>query len=163
MNRAEINQAVTDIKGWFDRTKCKKHMNGPASNADMQRLEKGIDARLPDALKSILFEVNGGMYFMDKKQLSAEEIREIVSSNERNSTWREGLIPFCGDESSLLVIDSKRSDEIREWDADDGVGDRVSDNLTRYLESYRNDLLSGHFEYLDDIGVVEKMGGKPRK
>ena len=162
MNNAEISQAVVDIKSWFSRTKCQKLMNSGASNADLQRLEKGIDARLPQALKTLLLEVNGGMYFLEKKQLSADEIQDAVSANERKSSWKEGLIPFCGDDSGLLVIDTRRGDEVREWDADDGLGDTVSDNIIRFFEEYRNNLLGGHFEYLDDLGVVEKMG-KPRK
>lgn len=157
MNNAEIQQSILDLKSWFSRTKCNKLMNGPATSVDLQRLEKSIDVRLPNALRALLSEVNGGMYFMEKKLLSTEEIQDIFSSNERKSNWKAGLIPFAGEESSLLVIDTRRDDAVREWDEDDGVGDTISDNMVRYLEEYRNNLLGGHFEYLDDVGVVEKM------
>eukprot|EP00599_Poterioochromonas_sp_BG-1_P008657 CAMPEP_0173151250 /NCGR_PEP_ID=MMETSP1105-20130129/11458_1 /TAXON_ID=2985 /ORGANISM="Ochromonas sp., Strain BG-1" /LENGTH=163 /DNA_ID=CAMNT_0014066569 /DNA_START=3 /DNA_END=494 /DNA_ORIENTATION=+ len=163
MNNAEIEQSVLDIKSWFSRTKSGKRFNGPASNADLQRLEKAIDTRLPVALKALLLEVNGGLYFLDKKQLSSDEIQDIFAAHERKSSWREGLIPFAGEESSLLVIDTRRNDAVREWDEDEGLGDTLSDNIVRYLEEYRNNLLGGHFEFLDDVGVVEKMVGKPRK
>jgi hypothetical protein len=162
MTNAEVQQCILDIKSWFNRTKCKKLLNEPASNSDLQRMEKALDARVPSSLKLLLLEVNGGMYFMDKKQLSCEEIQDIHSSNERKSTWKDGLIPFCGDASSCWVIDTRRDDEIKEWDVDEGLGDNISDNLVRYLEEYRNNLLGGHFEFLDDLGVVEKMG-KARK
>lgn len=44
-----------------------------------------------------------------------------------------------------------------------GTGDEVAGNFVQYLENYRNSLLGGHFEFLDDIGVVEKMSAKARK
>ena len=162
MSNAEIQQSVLDLKAWFSRTQCKKLINEPATSADLQRLEKAIDARLPAALKAVLSEMNGGIYFLDKKLLSTNEIQDTVSRYERKSTWKDGLIPFAGEDSSLLVIDTRRDDSVREWDEDDGLGDTISDNMVRYLENYRNDLLGGHFEYLDDVGVVEKMG-KSRK
>jgi hypothetical protein len=162
MTNAEVNQAVFDLKSWFTRTKCSKSMGEGASTADLQRLEKAIDARLPSSLKALLQEVNGGMYFMEKKQLSTMEIMDAVSDNEGKKSWKQGLIPFCGDEAGFLVIDTSRDDDVREFDADDGLGDSVADNFTRYLENYRNDLLGGHFEFLEDVGVVEKMG-KGRK
>jgi len=157
MNNAEISQCVLDIKSWFDRTKAKKNINGPATTVDLQRLEKSIDIPLPPALKIMLQEVNGGMYFLDKKQLSSEEIRELVSECDGLKTWTNGLVPFAGDSSSMLVVDTTGRGEVYEWDSDDGLGDRLASNMSRFLETYRNELLAGRYEYLDEVGAVEKM------
>lgn len=163
MSSAEASQCVLDIKAWFSRTDCRKLMQNGAESADIQRLEKSIDTQLPRTHMQLLSEVNGGMYLMDKELLSASQIAEVFSEVDRSKLWQAGLIPLCGDAESMLVIDTRRNDEVLEWDADDGVGSSVAPNLVRYLEDYRNSLLSGHFEYLDGIGVVEKMGGKPSR
>ncbi len=99
---------------------------------------------------------------MDKDQMSSERIMEVTSDLEGSRKWKRGLVPFCGDDNSMLVIDT-RTEEVLEWDSDDGLGDVVAPNLMRFLEDYRNSLLGGHFELLDEVGVVEKMGSKARK
>lgn len=158
MTRAEVVQCVLDIKAWFKRTKSKSLELISANEVQLQQLEKTIDTSLPMGLRELLVESNGGMYFMDKKQLSTKEIAEVVREHEGSSTWKNGIIPFCGDGSSFLVISTTDNDKVYEWDVDDGLGDLISSNLNDYLETYRNDLLESHFEFLDDVGVIEKMG-----
>lgn len=66
------------------------------------------------------------------------------------------MIPFARDlDDNMLVIDSTGA--VREWSEADG-GDVVSKSLPSFLEKFRNDLLSGHYEYVEEIGVVEKAG-----
>ena len=62
----------------------------------------------------------------------------------------------------MLVVDTTTAKAaVFEWDEDDGVSeDPISSSLTAYLEDYRNRLLSGQCEFLEDCGVVEKMGAK---
>lgn len=162
MGADEIVQCVLDIKSWFSRTSCKRDIKEGASSADIQRLEKTIDTALPRAMKLLLQEVNGGLYFLDKKQLGVRDIQDFVDSVERSKNWKSGLVPLCGDDSSALVVDTTDGDCVREWDADDGLGDELSGTIVRFLENYRNDLLGGVYEFVDDLGVVEKMG-KARK
>ena len=45
---------------------------------------------------------------------------------------------------------------MREWDAE-GEGAVVADTFSLFLERFRNDLLSGRCEFVEGIGVVEKM------
>lgn len=156
MSSAEAVQCTLDIKSWFSRTDCE--MNRKASSVDFQRLEKTIDTELPSVLKAVLSEINGGIYFMEKKQMSTDDIAECFAKVERSKKWEAGLIPFCGDDDTLLVIDTQHDYRVHEWDSGDGLGDQVSPSLERFLEDYRNDLLGGHFEYLEDVGVIEKMG-----
>eukprot|EP01038_Epipyxis_sp_PR26KG_P006778 gene6778-9284_t len=156
MTGAELRQCILDIQNWFSRTKCERNMNGPASSADFQRLQKSLDMEITDDLKSLLGEINGGIYFMEKELLSTNKIIDIVSMVGGNKIWRESYIPFCGDENSMLMIDS-RDEGIYEWDSDDGKGDKIADNLCAFLEGYRNNLLSGQFDFLEEIGVIEKV------
>lgn len=156
MSSSEISQSILDIKSWFLRSDRKLEFES-ASTADLQRLEKAIDTQLPLAMRILLQESNGGLYFMDKRQLSVIDIMDAVSNAENSSKWKQGLIPFCGDESGYFVIDTSDNDSVYEWDSDEGLGDRVGSNFTRYLENYRNELLENHFEYLQDVGVIEKV------
>lgn len=161
MNSSEISQSILDIKSWFLRSDKKLEFES-ATTVDIQRLEKAIDTQLPTTLRILLQESNGGLFFMDKRQLSTIDIMDAVSNAENSSRWKQGLIPFCGDESGYMVIDTTDNDSVYEWDSDEGLGDRVGSNFTRYLEKYRDDLLENHFEYLLDVGVVEKFS-KPHK
>lgn len=161
MNSAEVVQCILDIKTWFNRTPCKKNIQDGATSADIQRLEKTIDCELPSELKTLLTEVNGGLFFMDKEQMSSKDIAHCVSKVQDMKTWKGTYIPFCGDESSMMIVNS-RNDEVYEWDTDDGLGDKISSSLLRFLEEYRNDLLGGHFEFLEDVGVVETMTKKKK-
>jgi hypothetical protein len=160
MSGAESIQCATDIKSWFQRTDCVRYIKNGASSVDFQRLEKSIDTELPNSLKILLAEANGGIYFLDKKMMGTEDIASCVSKFERSRDWKAGLIPFCGDDETLLVIDTRNYDGVYEWDTSDGLGDMVAPTMEKYLEDYRNSLLGGHFEFVEDIGVIEKMGGK---
>ena len=48
---------------------------------------------------------------------------------------------------------------VAEWSADDGlssIGERQT--AATYLETFRNRLLSHQFEYIPDVGLVERVG-----
>jgi hypothetical protein len=63
----------------------------------------------------------------------------------------------------MLVVDTKDGTAVYEWDEDDGVAeDPIAHSFASYLETYRNQLLSGKCEFLGDAGVVERMA-KQRK
>lgn len=90
---------------------------------DFFRLEKTLDTGLPLPLKVLLTEIDGGIYFMDKPQLSCRALAELVAQldDSRSKLWKSGrLLPFCGAEDSLLAIDLKTG-EVVEWDSDDGI------------------------------------------
>ena len=46
-----------------------------------------------------------------------------------------------------------------EWDEEDGINETLSDSFNEYVENYRNSLLEGKYEYLDSVGVIEKISG----
>ena len=61
----------------------------------------------------------------------------------------------------LLAI-NKKSGKVIEWDEDEGSGDVLAESFYSYLEDYRNSLLGGKFEFLDDVGVIEKVSSGTR-
>ena len=80
---------------------------------------------------------------------------------ESSDRWNSFLFPFCGDASSLFAINTK-SEKVMEWDLDDGSGDVIAESFNEFLEDYRNSLLEGKYEYVDDVGAIEKVS-KGRK
>lgn len=157
MSRPELVQCVLDIKSWFMRTKCASRIGEAATPVQLQRLNKAVGTPLPESFLTMMGEVNGGLYFMEKEMLDSERIMDIMGDVESSKRWKSGLIPFAGDEGCLYAIDTKENDEIVEWDADDGVGDILAPNLSVFLEDYRNNLLSAQYEYVDGVGVLQKM------
>ena len=71
MNREEATQCVLDIKSWFNRNGLELDSIGGATSIDFQRLEKAVDS-IPVGLDTLLREVNGGIWFFEKKTLSTE-------------------------------------------------------------------------------------------
>ena len=112
-------------------------------------------------LEALLEVINGGIWFMDKQLLSADRIIRTVAELEGEGGWRPNLIPFCGDESEYYVVNT-RSEEVFEYEPGAGIGDCVDISFCSFLEKYRDQLLSGRFEYLDGVGVVEKVGAGSR-
>eukprot|EP00602_Paraphysomonas_sp_CaronLab_P006744 CAMPEP_0185018774 /NCGR_PEP_ID=MMETSP1103-20130426/1444_1 /TAXON_ID=36769 /ORGANISM="Paraphysomonas bandaiensis, Strain Caron Lab Isolate" /LENGTH=178 /DNA_ID=CAMNT_0027548745 /DNA_START=68 /DNA_END=604 /DNA_ORIENTATION=- len=159
MTTDEVEQCLVDIKSWFER-KSDVEFGTPARGADFQRLQKALDgADIPEGLTMLLSCINGSMWFMDKEAMSVEKIIETVNFLNSNSSWEAHYIPFCGDEDSLLLIDSI-SGKVYEWDSADGLGDCVAVSFSGYLENYRNSLLEGHMDFVSGMGVVECMTGK---
>lgn len=156
LSLCSINIASTDIKSWFERTTSVGPI-GKASSVDFQRCEKLIDMPLPKTLKLVLSEANGGLWLMDKELLSTEAIARVLSAVQSSTSWRGLLIPIAGEPSTGLLVLNANTNEVLEWDEEDGLGDSVAASLTGFLESYRDSLLEGHCEYLRDVGVVEKV------
>ena len=166
MTQDEVDQCVTDIKAWLQRSGLKCDENDQASTLDIQKLEKSIDLQIPQTLQSILKIANGGIYFFDKELLSTSQIAGIYSSMEDSKQWKASLLPFAGDESAMLVVDcSSKGGRVLEWDCDDGLGDVVDcgNTVASYIENYRNLILAGSCEFIKGCGVVEKMNSKARK
>ena len=75
MTNPEIIQCVFDIKSWFIRSSdILEDKIIKATSIDFQKLEKTMDIELPRTLKILLNEMNGGIYFMDMKLMSTNEI-----------------------------------------------------------------------------------------
>jgi hypothetical protein len=155
MTADEFTQCVHDILSWFQRSGYERERFRPASPVDIQRFCKAVDD-VPAGLEAFLNECNGGLWFGEKLGLSTEGIIELIGEIDHSDIWNPSLIPFCGDSSALLAI-NRKSGKVVEWDSDDGSGEVLSESLNEYLEDYRNALLSGRYEFIDDIGVVEKV------
>jgi len=158
MTKQEIEQCVMDIKSFFVRNGCTP--NDGARASEVQKVEKTLDNELPQAMRCLLQEMDGGVYILDKEVVGTERMIELINDLDGNKLWKSGLIPLAGDESGLYVI-NKRG-EVVEWDADDGVGDMVDngDSLESFLENYRNLLLGGQCEFLKGVGVIEKVAAR---
>mmetsp|Transcript_20437 Transcript_20437/g.18571 ORF Transcript_20437/g.18571 Transcript_20437/m.18571 type:complete len:179 (+) Transcript_20437:3-539(+) len=158
MSNDEIKQCIIDIKSWFNRYNKKNTINNQiiaATSVDFQRLSKAIDTTIPNSFKILLSEADSEIYLLDKKLLSSNEIIEFSNQASSLTTWNNDFIPICGDISSAFIING-RTNKVYEWDEDNGVGDLLASTFSEYLETYRNMLLSGKYEYVSSVGVIEK-------
>jgi hypothetical protein len=85
-----------------------------------------------------------------------KEIIHSLQNLEANKLWNDNLVPFACESSCYLVI-NKKSGSVVEWDEEDGINETLSDSFNEYVENYRNSLLEGKYEYLDSVGVIEKI------
>lgn len=156
---SEITQAVSDIKAWFQRAPEEWDGAEGAPSADLQRLEKTLETQMPHELELLLSEANGGLWFMEKESFSIDTIRDKLMEYDGAKWWRSCLIPFAGDDSTLLIIDTKEGNGVFEWDVDESEpSEKMANSLGAFLEQYRDQLLGGGTEYLSGCGVVEKVG-----
>jgi len=152
MDKTEIRQCALDIATWFKRNSDMSVQ--PMDMADIENLERDLGVELPLGLTLFMEQAGGGgIWFYEKEMLPAESLAK------RSSELDSGCVPFASDvDSNLYVVDTGNKDAVYEWD-DDGRGDKVASNFEDFLEKFRNDLLSGSFEFVEDCGVVEGMSG----
>jgi len=108
---SEVRQSLLDIKSWFVRVSGGDWAaNAGATSVDLQRLEKASDTQIPDTLLTMLTEVNGGLWFDDKPSYTSEEIITVCGEGGKRAKigWKESFVPFAGDDSAILLVDSKR-------------------------------------------------------
>ncbi|RLN68015.1 hypothetical protein BBJ29_001466 [Phytophthora kernoviae] len=155
MNEDERDQCIHDIVSWFQR---KANLESNAEkNADIEALEKTLGMEIPGALRSLLTNQSGGIWFDEFKSLSADGIINTAEMLASVKGWDSALTPFAANvDGAALVTDTSSGDAVFEFN-EDGKGDRsLAPTLWEYLEQYRNRLLSGKFDFVEDVGLVER-------
>ncbi|ETI36294.1 hypothetical protein F441_17439 [Phytophthora nicotianae CJ01A1] len=155
MDVDEREQCIHDIVSWFQR---KANLESAAEkNADIEALEKTLGGEIPEELRSLLMTQSGGIWFDDYKSLSADEIINKAEALASIKGWDSSLIPFAANvDGGALVTDTGSRNAVFEF-SEDGKGDRpLASSLLEYLEKYRNRLLSGKFDFVEDVGLVER-------
>jgi hypothetical protein len=104
-------------------------------------------------LTELLSRFDGkGIWVYEMQLMTVDDIRDAAGNTG-------ACIPFAKDvDGNMMVVNTESGEAVFEYD-DDGLGSEICPSFTAYIEKYRNDLLSGKFEYIEDCGVVEKMGG----
>lgn len=70
--------------------------------------------------------------------------------------WKSSFIPFAVDvDGAALISDVSSRNAVFEF-GDDGKGSQLAPSLLQYLEEYRNRLLSGQYDFVEDVGLVER-------
>eukprot|EP00937_MAST-01D_sp_MAST-1D-sp2_P000314 g314.t1 len=150
MSEEETAQCAKDVAAFFV-DKGGMELAGGASDESLQRLSKAA-GECP-ALEAMLRVADGGIWYNECQALTAEQIVEKAGE-------AEGCVPFAADlDGNLLVVADGGEGAVTEWDADDGAGDTLASSFADFLEEYSKKLLSGRWEFVDECGVMEKMGG----
>ena len=148
MTPAEMRQCAKDIVDWF-----RKHAELDAVGTDADEVDRISRQRpLPLALEELYNAARSGIWFGDKQLIGLQSCGKLLGEVDKP------FFPFARDvDDGMLVVDCD-SEAVYEWDLADGRGDKVDGSVSDYLEDYRNKLLEGKFEYMEDDGCIEKMG-----
>lgn len=153
MRPGEIRQCVADLVGWFEKRNKTASATAGASNIELEKL------KLPLAVEELYLQTNGNLiWFDDKKMVSLREAAELkVEMKERNPK-DDQFFPFGNDdEDDLLVVDCD-TEAVYEYEVFEGLGHKITDSFSDYLERYRNDILADQYEFIEEMGVIEKVG-----
>ncbi|DBA04608.1 TPA: hypothetical protein N0F65_012191 [Lagenidium giganteum] len=154
MDADERDQCIHDIVSWFQR-KTELKAAGEKSS-ELEALEKALGTEIPEALRSLLAKQSSGIWFDEFKSLCADDIMNAADKLSSIKGWKSSYVPFAADaDGTYLISDVAAKNAVSEF-SDDGKGKQLSSTLSQYLEDYRNRLLSGHFDYVEDIGLVER-------
>ncbi|TYZ58863.1 hypothetical protein PybrP1_000499 [[Pythium] brassicae (nom. inval.)] len=154
MDEDERDQCIHDVVSWFQR-KAKLRASA-VSNADLDDLEQALGTELPEALRSLLTKQSGGIWFDEYKSLAAEDVAGAAETLSGVKGWKKSFVPFAVNlDGAALVTDAGSRSAVFEF-GDDGSGGQLAPTLLQYLEEYRNRLLSGQFDFVDDVGLVER-------
>ncbi|CAK4077751.1 unnamed protein product [Aphanomyces euteiches] len=155
MTSEETEQCILDILSWFQRKKAALP-KGSMDPQEVEALEKALGVDIPKALAFLLEKQNGGIFFNEYKALSCDDIIATSETSQSWDSWKRGFIPLAADpDGALLVIDTKRGNAVYEC-SEAAVGRELGASLTAYFENYRNELLSGNFDFVQDVGLVER-------
>ncbi|ETV90385.1 hypothetical protein H310_14835 [Aphanomyces invadans] len=155
MSSEETDQCILDILSWFQRKKAALP-KGAMDPQEVEAMEKALETTIPKALVFLLEKQNGGIWFNEFKSLSCDEIIATAETSQAWDGWTRGFVPLAADaDGALLVIDTKDGNAVQELSSD-GIGRQLASSLTAYFETYRNELLSGNYDFVQDVGLVER-------
>ena len=141
-----------DIKSWFQRSGA-GDISG-ADPAELQGFEKQY-CELPDGLYQLYSECDGGaLWFYEKQAIPFQGVAKVMSED----SCPTGCVPFASDiDGEMLLVAS--ADGVYELDVESGDKEKLAGSFKAYLEAFEKDILSNKFEFIEDLGVTENMGG----
>ncbi|KAJ1462621.1 hypothetical protein M885DRAFT_610658 [Pelagophyceae sp. CCMP2097] len=165
MKPAEARQCAKDIVDFFKAHDPKADFE-PTETQLLEGFCKST-LSLPIALEELYNCARRGVWFEDKELLPLEKAAKMLKDLFRSgdNLLGDNLFPFAEDESgdNLLVV-HVQTERVYEWDCAENSKEDLAECFTDFMESYRDKLLAGKYEYLGDgMGVCEKSGaGQPR-
>ncbi|TMW66419.1 hypothetical protein Poli38472_004184 [Pythium oligandrum] len=154
MDEDECEQCIHDIVSWFQRKADLSER--AAKSTDVESLEEELGREIPEALRSLLKKQSGGLWFDEYRSLTPSDIVRTAEKLAGVGGWKTSFIPFAADlDGNALITDAASKSAVYIF-GDDGKGRQLAPTLSEYLEEYRNRLLSGQFDYVEDVGLVER-------
>ena len=150
MTDDDAAQCAKDIASWFS-DKAGEGKTSGANASDLERVSKAAGEN--PALEAMLREIDGGIWYYESQALDTAAIVEKAAA-------LDGVLPFAADvDDNMLVVLAAGDGPVVEWDADDGAGEELAASFADFLEQYSKKLLSGQWEFVEECGVMQKMGG----
>eukprot|EP00941_MAST-03F_sp_MAST-3F-sp1_P001270 g1270.t1 len=154
MSSSEEKQCILDIKSWYsDHTDLR--LVG-ASTDKIKKLRKliGSTSSFPQLLESLLKEMNGKIWIYEQQLLSVSEIIEAFE------TTGSSYFPVSRDlDDDYLCIRLKDGSLVSFSESDGPAKDEDAPSLSDWLEKFRNSLMAGRLEYVEDCGFTEVEKG----
>ena len=177
-----VESVWNDIESYLQANAPEAHQALPAgaSQEEIDSLEAGTGARLPEEYKASLKRHNGKARVQHYRLLSAADALSSWSSmrklsdqgtfaaNEvvygeggefQNTWWHPGWIPVAEDSGgNLILVDTAPAErgtqgQIIQWDTVEGPSLARQKTFLSWLESYRDDLQAGKYK-VDESGIL---------
>lgn len=148
MTPGEIRQCVMDVSAWFAR-----HVDTARGTPDdeLRRFSHNHSLTLPLALEE-LYLGTSGIWFDDKVMCSLQEAAKL-----KDEIKGDQYFPFANDDDEGLLVVNCDDEAVYEYDLHDGLGVKICNSFSDYLEEFRNGLLADHFEFISGVGTIEKV------
>lgn len=153
----DIAQAIKDIVAWLSTNVLGYSANPPADPAFIETIPEALFA-----LREAFGQTNGGLLLNETfSTLSSGDMTSETEVCAVSAHWSNGFYPIAKNSMGELLV-SKVENGVDTgllwWTHDNGVEEQVSETLASFIETIRNKLLTGKYEYIDeDLGLCEKV------
>ena len=153
----DITQAIKDIVQWLSLNVPGYSPNPPADPAFISAIPEALFA-----LREAFSQTNGGLLLNETfSTLSSGDMTSETEVCAVSAHWSNGFYPIAKNSMGELLISKVENGVdtgLLMWSHDNGVEEQVSETLAGFIETTRNKLCSGKFEYIDeDLGLCEKV------
>ena len=151
----DIAQAIKDIVQWLTVNVPGYSPNPPADPAFIETIPEALFA-----LREAFGQHNGGVLLNETfSTLPSGDMTAETEVCAVSAHWQNGFYPIAKNSMGELYISKVETGAdcgVLMWTHDNGVEEQVSETLASFIETTRNKLLTGKYEYIDeDLGLCE--------
>uniref|UniRef100_A0A6U2EFG3 Uncharacterized protein n=1 Tax=Hemiselmis andersenii TaxID=464988 RepID=A0A6U2EFG3_HEMAN len=153
MSDEELKQCVLDMETWLVANAGSAGSEFAGAAGASKELIDGLPASAPAALKGLLGVHDGKLPLLDFVGLACAEIVSEASAAKGSGKWQDDYVPIAKNPDGDLLVTCASG--VHRWDSELGLGSAESASLSAHLEQYRNLMMQGKLEYVEDCGIME--------